>query len=89
MGVFSYICNQLVQPFLLWQANKFFDKRSGNADYLDKPSERVERERAAGSQGVPKEQAAICHRSCPVHVHYICGICPVQNRTSSGQVAGR
>jgi len=65
------------------------DKRSGNADYLDKPSERVERERAAGSQGVPKEQAAICHRSCPVHVHYICGICPVQNRTSSGQVAGR
>ena len=79
MGVFSYICNRDVRPFLLWQANKF----------LDKPSDRVERERAATKQGVAKEQTAISHGFCPVHVHYLCGICPVLNRTSSGQVASR
>ena len=42
-----------------------------------------------GSQGVPKEQTAICPRSCPIHVQYLFGICPVLDRTSSGQIASR
>jgi len=31
------------------------------------------------SQGVPKEQAVICHHSCSIHVQYLYGICPVKN----------